>query len=229
MKFTPGPTIAAASGSIGGTVFSRNRYGAYTRNRAIPVSPNTAYQAAAKQYLAQASQNWRDLTDAQRLQWATWAQSNPVTDNLGQSQILQGNSCYVMLATRMLQAGQSLPTAPPATAAPAALLSLSSTFDVGAGTTALTFTATPLGAAERLWMYAAVTNSAARVYIKNLRKLVTISNTAQATGFDWQANVETRFGTLVAGQVVTLEAAVLDQTTGLISAFRRTSGTIVST
>lgn len=229
MKFTPGPTIAAASGSIGGTVFSRNRYGAYTRNRSIPVSPDTQYQQAAKQYLAQASQNWRALTDAQRLQWATWAASNPVTDNLGQSQILQGNSAYVMLATRMLQAGQSLPTAPPADAAPAAFTAFSSTWDIGAGTTSLTFAATPLGASERLWMYAAVTNSPARTYIKNLRKLVTISNTAQATGFDWQANVETRFGTLVAGQVVVLEGAVLDQTTGLISAFRRASGVIVST
>lgn len=229
MKFTPGPTIAAASGSIGGTVFSRNRYGAYTRNRAIPVSPNTAYQAAAKQYLSQASQNWRDLTDAQRLQWNTWAQSNPVTDNLGQSQILQGNSAYVMLATRLLQMGQSLPTAPPSVAAPAALLSLSSTWDVGAGTSVLTFTATPVGATNRLWMYGAVTNSAARLYIKNLRKLVTISAANQATGYDWQSDVELRFGTLTAGQVLTLEAAVADQATGLVSAFRRIQGTIVST
>lgn len=229
MKFTPGPTIAAASGSIGGTVFSRNRYGAYTRNRSIPVSPNTAYQAAAKNYLSQASQNWRALDADVRLSWATWAQSNPITDNLGQQQILQGNSAYVMLATRMLQMGQALPTVPPAVAAPSALLTLSATYDVGAGTTVLTFTATPLAAAERLWGYAAVTNSPARLYIKNLRKLVTISAAAQATGYDYEADVELRFGALAAGQVVTLEYAVADEDTGLISAFRRTSGTIVST
>lgn len=229
MKYTPGPLIAAASGSIGGTVFSRGRYGVYTRNRSIPVSPNTAYQAAAKNYLSQASQNWRDLAADVRLSWETWAQSNPVTDNLGQSQTLQGNSAYVMLATRLLQASEALPTTPPATAAPAALLTLSATYDVGAGTSVLTFTATPLGANERLWMYAAVTNSAARNYIKNLRKLVTISAAAQATGYDYEAAVELRFGALAAGQVVTLEAAVMDDTTGLISAFRRTSGTIVST
>ena len=229
MKFTPGPTIAAASGSIGGTVFSRNRYGAYVRNRAIPVSPNTEYQAAAKDYLAQASQNWRALDAAVRLQWATWAASNPVTDNLGQQQILQGNAAYVQLATRMLQMGQALPTAPPTAAAPAALVTFISTWDAGAAGMAITFTATPLGATERLWMYAAVTNSPARTYIRNLRKLVTISDAAQATGFDPQDDIETRFGTLAAGQVVTLEAAVADEDTGLISSFRRTSGVIVST
>lgn len=229
MKFLPGPTVAAASGSIGGTVFSRNRYGAYTRGRVIPVSPNSAAQAEAKNFLAQASQNWRDLTDAQRLAWGTWAADNPVTDSLGQSQILQGNSAYCMLATRLLQLGEALPTAPPATAAPAALLTLAATFDIGAGTSVLTFTATPLGANEHLWVYAAVSNSAARTYVKNIRKLVSITAAAQATGYDWQSDVEARFGALAAGQAVVLEAAVADDTTGLISAFRRTSGVVVST
>ncbi|KKL73251.1 hypothetical protein LCGC14_2076760, partial [marine sediment metagenome] len=61
---TPGPTVAAISGSIGGTVYSRNRGGAYIRNRAIPVDPNTSFQINVRAILAAQSQNWADLTDA---------------------------------------------------------------------------------------------------------------------------------------------------------------------
>jgi hypothetical protein len=34
-KVLLGPTIAEARGQIGGTVYSRNRYGAYIRHRAV--------------------------------------------------------------------------------------------------------------------------------------------------------------------------------------------------
>ena len=42
LKFTPGPTVASLSGSVGGQTYSRNRGGAYIRNRAIPITSTTA-------------------------------------------------------------------------------------------------------------------------------------------------------------------------------------------
>lgn len=228
-KFTPGPTVAAVSGSIGGTTYSRNRYGAYMRYRAKPVIATSDAATQAKNFLAAASQKWRDLSATQRLQWETWASGNPIIDNLGNAQILQGNAAYVRLATRLLLMSQALPTAPPVVAAPDALATMSLTGDIGAGTSEVAFTATPLGAGLRLWGYATVTNSAGIRYVRNLRKLCIISAAALASPYDYQAVVEARFGALAVGQILTIEVAVADQATGLISGFLRDSVTITTT
>lgn len=228
-KFTPGPTVAAVSGSIGGNVYSRNRYGAYIRYRAKPVVSTSDAATQAKNFLTAASQKWRDLTAAQRLQWETWASGNPIIDNLGNAQILQGNAAYVRLATRLLLMSQALPTAPPAVAAPDALATIALTADIGAGSTEIAYTATPLGAGLRLWGYFTVTNSAGIRYVRNLRKLCVISAAALASPLDYQASVEARFGTLAVGQIVTAEVAIADQATGLISGFLRDTATVVTT
>lgn len=228
-KFTPGPTVAAVSGSIGGTTYSRNRYGAYMRFRAKPVIATSAAATQAKNFMTAASQAWRGLTAAQRLQWGTWAQGNPIIDNLGMPQILQGNSAYCRLATRLLQMGQALPTAPPSEAAPDALATMTITADIGAGTSEIAFTATPLAAGLRLWGYFAVVDSAGITYVQNLRKLCVISDAAQATDYDYQTDVEARFGTLSVGQVVIADVAVADEDTGLISGFLRAQATVVTT
>lgn len=229
MKFTPGPAIAAASGSVGGTVFSRNRYGAYTRFRAVPVTATSTAATNAKNYMTAASQAWRGLTDAQRLQWSTWAAANPIIDNLGQQQILQGNSAYVSLNARLLRAGVAQISVPPAVAAPAALNSMSIVADIGAGGCSVTFTPTPTGANVGLFGYFAVVNSAGVNFIKNLRKLCTITAGAQVTGYDFQADVEARFGTLAVGQYVIAEIATIDRTTGLISGFLRSRVAVTTT
>jgi hypothetical protein len=229
MKFTPGPAIASASGAIGGTVFSRNRYGAYTRNRAIPVQPINDNTTAAKSRMIAASQNWGLLDDSERLAWATWAASNPIIDALGQSQILQGNSAYVQVATRLLLLGEALPDLPGAGTAPPSLATLTATWDIGAGAFALTYTPTPLQADEHLWCYAAVTNSAGKTYIQNLRKLVYVGAAATATGVDLQTSIEDRFGDLQVGQYITVDAFVASDVNGLLSAPLRVSGQVVET
>ena len=229
MKFTPGIAIGAASGSIGGTTFSRNRYGAYTRTRAIPVNPNTLAQQNARSRLSTYSANWQTLTASQQLAWKSWANQNPITNTLGAQQVLTGQAAYVGLNTRLAQATDTAIDVPPLTPAPTSLVSLSGTWDIGAGDFTLIFTATPLGADDRLWVQAAVVSSAGINYIKNLLRVVTITAKAQASLLDTQTAIEAVFGGLQVGQIVHVWASVFDSATGLLSVPLSTKGTVVTT
>jgi len=229
MKYTPGIAIGSASGSIGGTVFSRNRYGPYTRVRAIPVNPNTLAQQNARSRFSTFSQAWQILTAPQQLAWKNWAAENPVINTLGQQQQLTGHSAYVGLNTRLAQAGDTAIDLPPLSPAPVSLVTLTATWDIGAGDFQLVFTATPLAADDRLWVQAAVVNSAGITYIKNRLRVVVITAKNQASLLDTETNIEAVFGSLSAGQIVHIWASVFDSATGLLSVPLSVSGTVVST
>lgn len=217
MKFTPGPTIAAASGSIGGTVYSHNRGGMYTRNRSIPITSTTSFALNAKQRLATASQDWQGLSDTQRASWLQWALQNPVTDTLGFPRHLTGHQSFVGINTRLLLQVAPTLTAPPITPAPDGLLSVVVDGDIGAGDVDLTFTGTPLAAGVRLWIEAAVTNSVGINNVNNLLRFLGTSPITQVSPFDIQSLVETRLGTLIVGQKLFVRVSTFEDTTGLLS------------
>lgn len=105
MLFTS-QVYAAASGSIGGVTYSRNRGGQYTRTRSIPVNPNTESQGIARENMATAVATWTNtLTDAQRQAWATYAQATPTVNRLGNQLILSGQQMFIRSATARLCAG----------------------------------------------------------------------------------------------------------------------------
>lgn len=227
--FTPGSVVGQISGRIGAAVYSHNKGGPYIRNGTIPVVSTTPAALAAKQRLGNLSAGWNSLTAGQRLAWKEWANQNPVINRLGKAITLTGLPAYNMLNTRLLAAGLAAIDDPPIVVSPQGMTSLTSTFDIGSGTFALTFAPTPLGATEYLWIKAAVTNSASINYVGNLLRFVGVSAAAQATGFDPQSLIEARFGTLVAGQYVHMEVSVFDGATGLISPPLRVDGVVTDT
>lgn len=105
MKFTS-TVYGATSGSVGGLTYSRNRGGQYTRRRAIPSNPSSERQGIARENLAAAVSAWtNDLTSAERTAWASYAQSTPFVDSLGQQIILSGQQMYVRTYTSRIIAG----------------------------------------------------------------------------------------------------------------------------
>ena len=229
MKFISGGLAGAMSGSVGSVTASRNRYGAYFRTRAIPVNPNTSFQLAVRASLSNLSTAWSGLTTGERLAWKEWADQNPIVDALGQVQNLAPNAAFIQLNARLLAVGIAAVNSPPITVAPDALTFLSGTFDIGVGTFDLSFGVTPLGAAESLWIQAAVTNSPGINYVTNRLRFVGESAAAQTSPFDAQSLIETRFGTLIVGQTVHEWVSVLDQGSGLLSPPRRISGVVITT
>lgn len=86
-----GGGVVDIRGSIGGTVFSKNRYGSYTRGRTIPVDPGTTAQTKIRAVYGQVRDAWfNTLTAAQRAAWAVYASNVSVQNRLGESITLTG-------------------------------------------------------------------------------------------------------------------------------------------
>jgi len=228
-KIKHGSLAGAVSGSIGNVVFSHNRGGAYIRSRTIPVNKKTPAQMNIRAILAQLSSAWASLTSAKQAAWNTWAQSHPVSDRLGEKIVLSGHQAMIACNSRLIQAGDTEIDVPPALPAPGALSSLTATFDIGAGDFEIAFTPTPLAATERLFVEAAVVSTLGIKNFNSLYKLAKISDKAQATDLDCSAEIAAIFGTLAAGQGISIRAYVVDSTTGLASPPMAVSGAIVST
>lgn len=104
IKFGQG--IANISGKVGGSVFSHNRFGAYVRNFAVPVNPNSDRQAAARARVAQLSEYWNtQLTDEQRAAWGVYAANVSVLNRLGDSIYLTGFNHYIRSNAAILAVG----------------------------------------------------------------------------------------------------------------------------
>lgn len=84
------------SGSAGGSVWSRNRYGAYVRNRSVPVNPNTDRQGVVRNSVKALTIAWQNtLTQAQRDAWDVYAKNVSWLNKLGQPVNLTGLNHYV--------------------------------------------------------------------------------------------------------------------------------------
>lgn len=201
-KVKLGAIAGQVSGSIGTQTWSRNRYGAYIRNRSIPVNTQTLFTQESKSILAAASQAWGSLNFDEQQAWRTWANNNPVIDRLGDQQTLAGNAAFNKLACRVLRQGGAMPTLPPVGSPPEALATLSGTADIGAGDFEIVWTPTPLATGVHLWTWVAVVDSLGVQYVRNRYKLVNISAAAATSPLDLQSDIEGRFGTLQVGQVL---------------------------
>jgi len=106
-KVAFGGGVSQASGKIGGTVFSRNKGGAYFKNWVNPTNPQTQKQTDQRAALAQKSAAWRTITQEQRSAWGSWANDNPVLDRLGNSIVLTGAQAYIKININRTNAGDS--------------------------------------------------------------------------------------------------------------------------
>jgi hypothetical protein len=73
MKAVFGSIVVDGRGKLGDVVYSRNRYGSFSRDYVIPANPATAYQTAHRALWAQAIANWQSMTQSNRDEWTLWA------------------------------------------------------------------------------------------------------------------------------------------------------------
>lgn len=114
--------VTAASGSVGGCVFSRNRFGSYIRNRALPVNVASSFQNILRGAMATLVVRWTSvLTALQRSGWETWAANTPQVDSIGQTYNMTGQNAYISMNTMRIQVGLSIIDTSPTIYAGAAL------------------------------------------------------------------------------------------------------------
>ena len=132
-------------GSISGTVYSRNRFGLYTRRRVAPINPRTAAQSLRRELLAALAANWRNLDPAFQDGWRALAERFAASDSLGQNIRLTGTQLYVGLNARRILVGlPRLDEPPPDIGTPPTLSSVILTVDSTAPDMNISFTPTPL-------------------------------------------------------------------------------------
>ncbi|MBA7685414.1 hypothetical protein ES703_93838 [subsurface metagenome] len=101
-----GALVAQISGSVAGTTFARNRYGAYARNRTKPVNPNTALQNAQRAALTLLTARWaQTLTGAQRTAWNLYGSNVVMLNKLGENINLTGFNHYIRSNTGLIRTG----------------------------------------------------------------------------------------------------------------------------
>lgn len=82
--FAPAGGVGAISGSVGGIVFSHNRFGQYIRLRSIPVNPNTNRQSAVRAAVGLLASAWiNELSQAQRDVWEIYGANISRTNKVG--------------------------------------------------------------------------------------------------------------------------------------------------
>lgn len=213
----PGVAISQASGRVGGTIFSRNRGGAYIRNGSIPATVTTPAAQSIKSITAAMSQLWATLNEEEREQWREWAAQNPVINRLGQSRTLSGHQAFVQTNARLQYGGFSTIASPVLTPSPAPFTPGAVVFTPNTSTLTVAYTPTPAPAGTAVQVYAYLANSAGVAYVKNRLALVHTSATAAASPVAIWGEVENRFGTPQAGQTLHLGLRALDSTSGAVS------------
>lgn len=101
-KIRTGSLAGNIRGSIGADTFSQNRYGTYVRRRAIPTKVITQYTQKVRSIFAYLVSIWQNMDDEARSIWDIYAQGNPVSDSMGQQQILSGFNTFIGLNTRLM-------------------------------------------------------------------------------------------------------------------------------
>lgn len=193
------------SGSLAGQTSSRNRFGQYRRSRAIPVNPNTLNQGTVRGRLGVNAAAWRALTAAQRAGWGDLGAGMVRVDSLGQSQTLTGFAAYCSVNNNNLAAGNAVVSDAPGMTSPSGLLTAVVTLTSASFSVA--YTATPLAAGARLFMYASPQRSAGRNFESDFR-LVHVSAAAAASPANVLANYTSRFGAPITGQRIFMKFRV---------------------
>lgn len=118
-KILLGATIGDIRGKQGGTVYSRNRYTNYTRQKTSPVNPNTIKQSQVRNKFGNISSAWRQLGSNFQQSWINLADQLAPTNVFGNSFKYTGFNVF-MLGNQTLQANgitsavvQAAPPTPP--------------------------------------------------------------------------------------------------------------------
>lgn len=228
-----GGGISSIRGSIAGQVFSANSNGAYIRNRAVPVNPNTDKQKDVRDSFRNLTQSWRSLTDAQRQTWQDQRNNYPYQDSSGQTKYYTAQQLFMSLNMALIAAGQAtINSAIPPVELPAFGVEVDTlenspatmTIDVTgfAGDTVPTGTTLIVRASGQV-------SAGVNYFAPQAFKSINVRNTGASTAsIDLLALYTATYGALSTGSRIAFECVLVSNTTGQMSAPVRTSGVVAA-
>ncbi len=184
------------SGSYQGMTASRNRFGQYMRTRASPVQPRTVAQLNQRARMSTNAAAWRALTDAQRAGWLSLGAAISRKDSLGQTYTLNGFMAYCSVNNNKLDAGDAAVADAPTIVTPADLIT--ATITLTSAAFSIAYTATPLAAANRLFIWVSPQKSAGTKFNGDYR-LLSVTAAAAASPAVVLKAYTAKFGVPVTG------------------------------
>ena len=195
-------------GKLNGTVFSKNRGGAYVRTKVSPSNPQSLAQMSVRGIFAALSSAWSSLTESNRLSWNGFVSSYGRTDIFGDIRNPSGKNLFQRLNQNLTLTGQAnltncvAPTEVPFLGISDAVCDISgTTFDVStlgetAGTVVL-FSATP-------------SMSQGTKFVKNKLRNIGFQTGGSAKTFDVFSEYVAVFGTPAEGANIVISAKVIN-------------------
>lgn len=220
--------VSEMRGKLNGSVFSKNRGGAYIRTKVTPVNPSTIAQGAVRAALTSISQAWRGLTEAQRLAWAGAVSAFTSTDIFGDIKTPSGINLYNKLNLNLHAIGEASISTPPAVVSVGYVSALSLAADASANTIAATFTAEGASVDQTVIVEATPCLSAGKSFVKSeFRQIGTFAGNAtspQAIGAMYVA----KFGAMTADKKIFVRLKFVDKNTGVSGQYTSASTIVVA-
>jgi hypothetical protein len=221
--------VSDVRGKLNGSVASRNKGGAYLRNKVTPINPATSHQTLQRSQISNVSKQWSQLTQAQRDGWTAYGGIIGAKSIFGNSKILSGIATYQRINQIVLTAGGARIDTAPITSAVTSILSLSLVANHTGPLLTLTFSPSPLAGTVGTYIFATPAMSPG---IKNINTHLRFLNFTAAATSPLELHVAwiARFGAFpstASGQRIGLQVQIVDTSSGAISAAATVSTLVI--
>jgi hypothetical protein len=207
--------VSEMRGKLNGSVFSKNRGGAYLRTKVTPVNPNTSAQSLVRATLASISATWRTLTQLERDAWNSAVSSFTYTDIFGDIKTPSGINLYNKLNLNLATISATAITTPPVASSTGYVSSLSFVPDSVTPDMLVTYTKVDIGAPQKIVIEATAQCSMGINFAKSAYRIIEVLPGNTLTGFDIYTNYTARFGALVPGQKIFIRIKAVNIVDGI--------------
>ena len=210
-KILLGVFAADMRGHTGGTVFSKNTFANYIRNKVSPVNPDTPAQSLVRSRFTSLSQDWRGLTQAQIRAWNQGAQAFAHTNVFGNNVPLTGFNLFKQLNQNLLAADAATIDDIPTVSDVFAFLTQSLSANTTGGVLELSFTPA-IDVGSSIIVYATPGVSAGISFVKSELRQIRVLTDADASPVNLGGEYQTVFGSLpsVGQKVFVVTRPILD-------------------
>lgn len=215
VKFTA--IVADMRNKLNGSVFARNRGGAYVRTKVTPLNPQSIAQVAARNLLTGLAQGFRSLSQDQITAWNAAVTQWQTTDIFGDLVSPTGLALYVRLNSNITNAGGTPITNPPAPVGAESLVTLSLAADVSADQFDITFTPASVPADHTMYIESTTMLSPGINNANSRFRFIGTAASAATSPVDAFGFQTAKFGSLVAGQKAYVRCKFINKVTGEVS------------
>lgn len=214
--------LDSISGKVNGSVFSRNKGGAYVRGKGVVSNPQSIAQSGVRAVFGAISQAWKGLTEIQREAWNAATANFPYQNRLGDTKQLSGFALHQKLNNNLATIGQPFLVSPPQPQEVSAITSFGVEVDLTVSPVTMTFKGNftdPSSVAGKVVLFATPSLSPGISNFNNeLRLIGTYNIPAVVSGQDVLNHYENMFGAPIEDSKIGFKAYVIETSTGQGSA-----------